>query len=534
MLSFFRGIWVSQILTGFTAASLLLHAFLVYILQFSVIGSHAAEAPEWWQDREVIKEGAKLDNGATVNIGQLKWISSRFYEELESLLPIAVNFQLMGEGGRFQEALLPYEAGYQDSLGNNSLLAVLGQAKAIALPFYDQLNAISPEWVKAQLVESGMDPDELERSYKSENGYYYPWTVDRADDSNNAPLNIGQLKLLFSMRARADNEADPDGLPDLFEHALIALSDEEYAAYTGEVGAMNPFSNLTDLSKITSKSGRTEVAYVDTDGNVVNTGASAPQVGAAVDDSEVLSLLSEHESVGSLGGGFNVSGDGSSSYSIPVKLPRGSGGLTPEVSLSYSSNSDLGLVGLGFNIGGLQSITRGRGDRVKDGYIAEEYTPLFGPEDRYYLNGQLLIGTEDKEGNTLGRDRESSITYVKGDGVTYHTEKESFVEVKGQGVQGEWGPSHFTMRTTSGMIYEFENCTTSCMSDPNAHSVMVWMLNKVTDLNGNYYIIEYDRDVLDSSKEAYTVRSGPHKRSQVRIEKSDCSLVIKTLKNRQT
>ena len=65
------------------------------------------------------------------------------------------------------------------------------------------------------------------------------------------------------------------------------------------------------------------------------------------------------ENVGSTMGKFNIDKSGAATYSIPINLPKGRAGLTPNVSLVYSSNnSSDGLLGVGWSLAGLSAITR--------------------------------------------------------------------------------------------------------------------------------------------------------------------------------
>src|SRR5690625_7292858 len=62
--------------------------------------------------------------------------------------------------------------------------------------------------------------------------------------------------------------------------------------------------------------------------------------------------------VGSTGGEFEVSHAGAAEYTIPVMAAAGSGGVSPEISLDYSSIAGNGPMGAGWSIGGFSAITR--------------------------------------------------------------------------------------------------------------------------------------------------------------------------------
>src|SRR5690625_6401721 len=67
--------------------------------------------------------------------------------------------------------------------------------------------------------------------------------------------------------------------------------------------------------------------------------------------------------VGSTGGEFEVSHAGAAEYTIPVMAAAGSGGVSPEISLDYSSIAGNGPMGAGWSIGGFSAITRCGQDR---------------------------------------------------------------------------------------------------------------------------------------------------------------------------
>lgn len=65
--------------------------------------------------------------------------------------------------------------------------------------------------------------------------------------------------------------------------------------------------------------------------------------------------LAASAEVGTIPGTASVDSMGSAHYTIPVDVAPGAGGMTPEISISYDSNRDAGLVGLGFAIDGFGS-----------------------------------------------------------------------------------------------------------------------------------------------------------------------------------
>ena len=99
-------------------------------------------------------------------------------------------------------------------LQNSPLL--IGQLKALAEPFYRNLNAEVLGWLNTQL-----------RLNRTESGGIYPWTTGVADDSNLSPASIGQLKAVFSLRFeriprefRLSADRDRDGVPNWLEQMV--------------------------------------------------------------------------------------------------------------------------------------------------------------------------------------------------------------------------------------------------------------------------------------------------------------------------
>jgi hypothetical protein len=81
---------------------------------------------------------------------------------------------------------------------------------------------------------------------------------------------------------------------------------------------------------------------------------------------------------------FIVSHAGALSYDYPIELPSGTNGLTPSLSLAYSSSRGNGMLGMGFTLEGLPMIERDSSFPVR-----------FNSGDHYIYNGQKLIPGSD-------------------------------------------------------------------------------------------------------------------------------------------
>ncbi len=179
--------------------------------------------------------------------------------------------------------------------------------------------------------------------------------------------------------------------------------------------------------------------------------------------------------VGSLPGNVNVSPTGAATYSIPIALPPGTAGIMPNLSINYNSQSGSGFLGKGWTIGGFSAITRIPATKYHDNIVDGVN---FDENDRFAIDGQRLIA---EPGDIYGAN-----------GTVYHTEIESFSKITSYGTSGS-GPLKFKVETKNGMTLEYAYTEDSRIQRPETYKydVVYWLLNKVTDVNGNSYYIKY-------------------------------------------
>ena len=121
---------------------------------------------------------------------------------------------------------------------------------------------------------------------------------------------------------------------------------------------------------------------------------------------------------------FGVTESGGASYTIPIRVPPGVAGMEPKLALSYNSQSGNGLLGMGWNLGGLSAITRCPKTTAQDTVGGRVD---FDSNDRFCLDGQRLL----------------AITGTYGAKATeYRTEREVFSRVVSYGAVAG-GPSVF-------------------------------------------------------------------------------------------
>ena len=155
----------------------------------------------------------------------------------------------------------------------------------------------------------------------------------------------------------------------------------------------------------------------------------------------------ESDKVSAIAAEFRVDESSAATYSIPIYAVPGTAGVSPKLSLNYSSQGGYGPLGKGWSIGGLSSITRCRATREAGDFITGGVPtdgnpqPInFSSSDRYCLDGQRLIPAQ-------------TITCTPPAGWSaqeLHTEVESFQRVCLYQQSAANGPAFFTVDRKDG------------------------------------------------------------------------------------
>src|SRR5262245_39282977 len=144
--------------------------------------------------------------------------------------------------------------------------------------------------------------------------------------------------------------------------------------------------------------------------------------------------------IGTLPGELSVTGTGAASYTIPIDVPAGFRGLTPELALGYDSRGGNGMVGVGWALQGLSRITRcprsqaygGMTDRVN-----------FDASDHFCLDGTPLVVVN---GGTYGAA-----------GSEYRTAPDRNARIILDSVLADGQPSGFTVYHKDGRIGRYHD-----------------------------------------------------------------------------
>jgi Salmonella virulence plasmid 65kDa B protein len=161
-------------------------------------------------------------------------------------------------------------------------------------------------------------------------------------------------------------------------------------------------------------------------------------------------------------GQFAVSPSGAATYSIPIQVPPGIAGMEPRLSLNYSSQAGNGLLGVGWSLGGLSSITRCAQTQAQDG---KRGAINLDTNDRFCMDGQRLMLSAGSYGVANSE---------------YRTEIESFSKVSYSG-------TNFSVQSKAGLTMLYIPVLTKGVA-------LTWGLSKITDVAGNYLTVSYNID----------------------------------------
>ncbi|TMO54658.1 RHS repeat-associated core domain-containing protein [Pseudoalteromonas phenolica] len=227
---------------------------------------------------------------------------------------------------------------------------------------------------------------------------------------------------------------------------------------------------------------------------------------------------STNEYIGTTQLQFRVSESGAATYTVPISIPNGSGGVQPQVSLFYSSQAGSGHLGHGWSLNAGSAISRCGKTPVYDGV---QGGVSLTKNDRLCFNGQRLLLNSST--SSVGTDVGVSNSDYWSETATYHTAIDSFSvitpyysdsELKAFTVENKAGEIHYfgdvgilsnktpllktksraTLRNTFKKYKQGETTgntdayLTSVVSSNLAHT---WLIKAVEDVMGSYFVYNY-------------------------------------------
>ena len=168
---------------------------------------------------------------------------------------------------------------------------------------------------------------------------------------------------------------------------------------------------------------------------------------------------------GTLPGSFTVTPTGEATYTLPLVVPTGAAGVQPSLAIAYDSASGDGLLGMGFSITGLSSVTRCPLTMAHDRRIRAVRNDA---EDGLCLDGARLVAVGQSEGAT-----------------EYRTFPDSFAKVLAYPSKVTANPADtWKVFTRSGMILEYGGSADAAVMGRGG-AIRSWLLRRAADRSGN-------------------------------------------------
>lgn len=174
---------------------------------------------------------------------------------------------------------------------------------------------------------------------------------------------------------------------------------------------------------------------------------------------------------------MSVSDNGSAEYRIPIVVPPGINGLTPNIALAYSSNARNGLLGVGWSLAGLSSVTRCAQTIAQHG---TRKAVQVDSSDRFCLDGNVL--------------RLVNAVPYGDNGSEYRTELETYARIRvSAAVAGS--PTTFTVERKDGLKYFYGSADDTRIQPVGSSIIRTWLLSSIADRSGNAIGFSYYKDL---------------------------------------
>ncbi|MEM9385020.1 MAG: FG-GAP-like repeat-containing protein [Pseudomonadota bacterium] len=190
------------------------------------------------------------------------------------------------------------------------------------------------------------------------------------------------------------------------------------------------------------------------------------------------SVANAADRVGAISGDFSVDAIGSATYSIPIHVVPASGGVRPDVALTYSSGATRGWAGEGWGLSGFSSIERCAQTVAQDQNVTAVENSV---NDRFCLDGVRLV----LESGAYGED-----------GSTYRTEIDQALRITAHQV-GAQAPAYFELRYANGSRVLYGETASSRIEVQGAGAsgpVRSWLIDRLIDQFGNQIRYRYSED----------------------------------------
>lgn len=203
-------------------------------------------------------------------------------------------------------------------------------------------------------------------------------------------------------------------------------------------------------------------------------------------------VIEDLDYVGSSKGQFSVSLAGAATYNLPIEVPPGINGIVPQIGLTYSSQSQNGIVGYGWNISGLSSISKVGSNKFFD---VKNSVINYSSDDRFMLDGQRLL----LKSGTYGTR-----------GAVYQTENFSNVIITGIGSAEYSNHDYFKVEYPDGTIAyygrRYEGSIVGSSGSPtktNTVYALTYLINPQNVVINYHYIVDNGNLLISSIRYGY-------------------------------
>lgn len=214
----------------------------------------------------------------------------------------------------------------------------------------------------------------------------------------------------------------------------------------------------------------------------------------------------ELELAGSLEGNTNVDSLGVLSHSIPLAIPPSINGFIPQLALSYNGQSPDGILGIGWDVTGLSSISRCTS--LSQGNITTPFSAKFGEFNPSWSLNQVFSNScfalDGKRMISIYDSVENSMNYDKAE---FRLENDDFSKITVEIAKSSSGSNQdikkFIVKQSDGIVREYSARLGTNRKDPSTGEYVEnpsesvgsltyeWGLTSVKDINGNYWAVEY-------------------------------------------
>ena len=265
--------------------------------------------PTWWSNgTPPVLNGAQPNNHGLASIGQAKWMASEALRSLDATAPevsTLIRNDLAGTASDHSDRIVDWSVPSSPKpvewLEQQKAPLLLGQLKAIALPFYNRLNQADHNWLLGQINLNQPNGVAILGTHYwivtgnakyIENGCY-PWNPGTASEVNKSPVTIGQLKAIFSLRfedpsfspqtinesgsavaSSVSADSNNDGLGDAWEMLWFGSLNAQTGngCYSGD-GIMNKYKEQAHTDPTKNQSTDPTLVYqyyYDTEGRLLS------------------------------------------------------------------------------------------------------------------------------------------------------------------------------------------------------------------------------------------------------------------------